>query len=82
MKSAKATGRQLANANVVGGLTVNVAKAQTGDDAAVIASVVNAAKEPNANGAKATARAKRADVKLASVLNANGPEVNLAVRIC
>jgi hypothetical protein len=85
MRSEKAIGRQSANANGangVNGVTVNGATGPSEDDATVIVSRVNAAKEPNGNGAKAIARVKPDDVKAESVLNVNGPEVMPAVRIC
>ena len=77
----------MANVNVENGLTVNGVKTPSEDDVAVIGSAVIAAKVLTGNGAKVIAHVKRDDVKRAvvkpaSVLNANGPGVNRAVRIC
>ena len=80
-RSRKATGRQSVNANAVNGLTVNAAKGQSGSDARGIASVVYAAKEGNGIGAKATARVKPADVKVATVSAATANGVKLIVMV-
>jgi hypothetical protein len=79
VRNGKATGRQLVN--VENGLTVNVANGPSEDDVTVIGSDATVIAS-GVNAAKAIAHAKRTDVKAASVLNANGPEVNRAVRIC